>query len=173
MNMAMYQDRQGQVKNKTYIVLGTGRSGTSFIVDALSNMGVKMGSGENGNLENVDFRNLNKDILREAGGDGFHPPSTPAIIKAGKKYRKRAKQLIDKYQSNLWGFKDPRTTLALPAYLDLFEGDVYLICCVRQFDRVVKSMILNSKGHSIAQGVDFKNLTSIYLDRLTHLIKDF
>ena len=171
--MSVYSDRANKVKDKIYIVVGTGRSGTSFITSCLIKSGVKMLKGGQINLENTDFRDVNKKILKEAGGDGFHPPSKEKIIKAGKKYRDEIKKLIERYKSNLWGFKDPRTTLTLPAYLDLFDGDVYLICCVRKFDKVVKSMFINNNNHSLASGVDFKNLTKEYINRLCDLIKDF
>jgi len=69
--------------NKTVIVLGMHRSGTSMVSGVLNILGVDIGkdllgnhwSNPLGHFENNDFRNLNTQILKEAGGDWLNPPS--------------------------------------------------------------------------------------------------
>ena len=173
--MSVFERRKGGVRNKTYIVMGTGRSGTSFIVDCLMNNGVDMGRRSGGafhhNLENIEFRKLNTDILKSAGGDAFHPPTIKAVLEQKKKYRKRARELIKKYKADLWGFKDPRTTLALPAYINEFKGDVYFICMVRRLSKVTESIINNNTSR--IRGIDAKELARKYINSMIYLIRHF
>lgn len=124
-------------EDKTYIVMGTPYSATSFISKALEDQGVDMGNNMNGLYQNHDFWSVNQRLLKAAGGSWVDIPDESKILE--KVRPSRMKQKIKKYKSKLWGFKDPRTSLTAKAYFPYLDGDVYLICCFRKPDKVVES----------------------------------
>ena len=141
--------------NKMYVVLGMHRSGTSFVARALHESGVDMGEGHFvganrfnplGHYENADFVVLNDEIMKEAGAvdwSGVVAPEKIEEIRESGKYRSRVKELLGRFSSKFWGFKDPRTISTLPLYLeqvDEDENDVYLVCVFRKPQRVEGSL---------------------------------
>ena len=146
-------------KNRTFIVLGMHRSGTSLIAGGLNKSGINMGEkllGANewnpkGHFENEEFIELNDRILAEAGGSWDNPPSEEAILKAGEKLKDEIKVVVDRNKGRLWGWKDPRTTLTIKCYLPYIEHPFFITCWRKPLD-VAKS--LNKRnGMPIEQGV--------------------
>ncbi len=90
---------------------------------SLENAGVFLGEvsrknphNTKGNQENLDLVALNDDVLRANGGSWDRPP---ASLQWGSSLRARRDNLIDHYaQHEVWGFKDPRTVLTLPFWLE-------------------------------------------------------
>ena len=152
---------------RTYIVLGTGRSATTFITGCLKNNNVYMGDKFNDHLEVDDFKQLNIDILQAAGGNHWNPPSRAEIMGVKDEFDKRIQETIKKHEREMWGWKDPRTTLTLELYLPHLRGDVYLIYCVRSFSEVVKSLV---ERQGWVDEETAKNTLKIYRDRLKGLI---
>jgi len=144
-----YADSKNFTSNKVYIILGTGRSGTSFIADSLAKNGVDMGSKSGDrylyHCENQDFKALNRAILKKAGGTFFKPPSRNKILNASKHFKKEITSLIASYEGPFWGFKDPRSTITIEAFLPYIKGDVYFICCLRDLDHTTKSFMKSEK----------------------------
>jgi len=114
-----------KIKNqeeKTYIVMGSPNSATSFISKCLNNNGVKMGNMYKDFYEDYDFSNLNKLIIRN-----------------GNIYKDKIQELIKRKKSKFWGWKDPRTAFTIEEYLPHLDNDVYLICCFRKPAKILKS----------------------------------
>lgn len=146
MKTQSYQKRkQTKLKGtKTYVVVGSGRSGTSFLADCLQRNGVFMGQGGGFavNMENQDFVHLNKHILQAAGGAWNNPPPREEILKLAARFAPKIQDAIKDNKQSLWGFKDPRTTYTLELYLPHLPGDVYLFATFRDVHRTARSMVL-------------------------------
>jgi LPS sulfotransferase NodH len=124
------------------IVIGMHRSGTSLVSHLLDMFGVFMGADLDPNAESKHFRSLNKHSFRAVEGDWNTPQ---LVIKAMESPQFVSKQ-ASYYQQHLlsgwggmrywgvkrwmalavggnmphWGWKDPRTSLTLPAWLQVF-----------------------------------------------------
>jgi hypothetical protein len=130
------------------ILLGMHRSGTSLTVRLLADLGLHMGSWLSRDAEAVHFQKLNRRIYRETGsnwgrvdglvramaspdfverqvaemrhrlyGDALLPGGLPAI--AGFFGSDRRAE-IERGEVAPWGWKDPRTTLTFPVWLEIF-----------------------------------------------------
>ena len=162
-----------------YIILGMHRSATSFLAKCLKLGGVNIGKNllgagrgnPEGHFENLDFLNLNDEILFGAGGSWKNPPSEEAIHKSAERLKEKIKETIKRNKSELWGWKDPRTALTIQEYLPYLDDEVYLISIFRNPRKVAES--LNRRdGMPIEQGIKLaqeynrriiKQLTNFYL----------
>jgi len=144
----------------TIIVLGMHRSFTSLVAGGLWVNGTDMGrtmigpgkGNKLGHFENAEFVRLNDELLREAGGAWNKPPPEDKIMAAGKTMEKRIKKTIRTAErAPIWGWKDPRTTLTLPAYLPHVKKPI-LVPCFRQPDDVARSL-QRRDGTSIKDGM--------------------
>lgn len=156
--------------DKVYIILGTHKSGTSFLSKALKDQGVTMTQLDDTSFrrhyEDEEFLNLNKEILKQAGGYWKEPPSKEAIKKVD--VSEKIKKLINKFRTKFWGWKDPRNILTVEKYLPyLKEDDVYLVCVFRKPKKVQESLT-RVKGEN-----DWKPLINEYNSRLIDVIKNF
>lgn len=104
--------------NNPYLVVGTGRSGTSFVADVLHNdMGIFMGkyfkppdkTNPNGFYEDEAFRSLHRLFV---GGKIPYPLFLDTVV-----------QLIQQRQDMgiPWGFKDSKMSMMLCFYLPLLD----------------------------------------------------
>ena len=133
--------------DRPLIVLGMHRSATSFVAGALHKAGINMGhrllppghGNEDGHYENIDFVELNMELLHLAGGNWQKPPPEDKIISAGEYYADEIKNTLQHNTSANWGWKDPRTTLTIPVYMPYLH-DPILICCFRKPMYVAKSL---------------------------------
>jgi len=156
---------------KTFVVLGSQRSGTSFLSNALRDSGVYFGQ-RGWRMENGRIVLLNRDIIQAAGGNWMNPPPEPALLAQGALHAVEIAENIEYMRSQghpLWGWKDPRQALTIRSYLDFLDGDVYLIAIFRRPEQVGAS--LERKGMmSKAAGV---NLAKEYARRIISAIRDF
>jgi hypothetical protein len=167
--------KASSIKN-TYIILGMHRSATSFIAKALKDQGVNIGErllgpskgNFQGHFENVRFLELNRKILKKAGGNWDNPPSEEAIIKAGNELQGEIKRLVEQERGGLWGWKDPRTTLTIRLYMPYLENP-YFIVCFRNPYEVAKSL-QKRNGFSLEKGLA---LAITYNERLLSFLTDF
>lgn len=135
------------------VILGMARSGTSAVTRLLALLGVQLGpddallgpAGENakGFFEHRGIMGVNKELLERMGGSWSRPPR---LVEGWERdggledLRARARKLIaaDFGAATLWGFKDPRTSLTLPFWEELFREDGvqvrYVICHRRPLD---------------------------------------
>ena len=121
------------------IVLGTGRCGTSTIARLLhNNLQIPMGerfrrsdsSNLNGFYEDLDFRNLNQQVLNnQITNDYFQ-----------KEINKLVAKRRERWGSELWGIKDPRIC---NLWLNYKRYTAKYIWCVREPQMVVRSLIAN------------------------------
>ena len=135
---------------KTYVVLGCPCSGTSFIANALTKMGAKMGA-TSWRHEDMGFVKLNAKIIN---GSWSQPPSHDSIMESAKNFTKDIKELLDERRKNyLFGWKDPRQPLTIEAYLPYLTDDVYLVCIFRKPSYTLQSMRkqIGSKGDKMAK----------------------
>lgn len=99
--------------------------------EILTNLGVHMGKVVDKHAEAVSFKEINIILLRTAASSWTHP--RPFIDRVEDKAFiqgkvQQAKQLFVKFSPDygliqneqLWGWKDPRTSITLPVWLELF-----------------------------------------------------
>lgn len=123
--------------NKSIVILGSGRSGTSFLSNLLFKNGVLAGQCTSGTLENLKVREINEACLTKFYGAttrsklpyGVLPNSE---IKVESEFQEKAKNFVDEMNSNtdgqwwddsnsFWMMKDPRTTLLHDMWVKHFD----------------------------------------------------
>lgn len=132
---------------KTIVVLGMHRSGTSMMGAVLEALGVNMGDefreGARANplgfFEDLTFKELNRDMLHAAQGDMYDAPPREAILAHKGQYVDRIQQVVSSKTSARWGWKDPRTSLTVELYLDYLVNP-HIVYCRRSKDAVAKSL---------------------------------
>ena len=103
------------------------RSGTSCLSGCLEEHGLVLGDVVNaaphnlkGNKENIDLRSINDDVLAQSGGAWDKPPET---LIWNDSLRQRRDAHMKAYAAfPMWGFKDPRTLLALPFWQEASQN---------------------------------------------------
>jgi len=163
--------------NKTFLIIGEGRSGTSLTAHLLKEMGVYMGDrlkganhgNKDGYWENSDFVNLNIKILEDNEFDiNKYPVPRPAFVeKEGKKYDEEIKEMVKKYQKGTWGAKDPRFLYTFPLYEPYME-DVHFIVCYRNPVSVALSLRFQDKKdifNSLRVINDYYNVLYDFLEK--------
>ncbi|MFX0186842.1 MAG: sulfotransferase family protein [Candidatus Hodarchaeota archaeon] len=131
---------------KTVIVLGMHRSGTSMISGVLSILGLNIGDiikgryeyNPFGYFEDQNFLKLNNEILKSAGGHPFDPPDEKSILIQAEKFKEEIEKIL-KNKPELWGWKDPRTSLTIELYLP-YLTNAYFIVCHRKPEEVAESL---------------------------------
>jgi hypothetical protein len=158
-----------RVKNKSIIIVGMHRSGTSAASGELSRLGVFMGKdllkakegiNEKGYGENVKIIELNEEIF-----DGMHSSwddpmgliKQKSLIKLSESFVHKAEALfIEEYQhKKLWGMKDPRVSILLPFWkkaLNNIGCEVNYLFIIRHPNEVVKSLVKRN-GFSEKKGL--------------------
>lgn len=147
------------------IIIGMHRSGTSLVARLLNALGFFLGKHKDENHESKLFISINDWFLRVAGGAWDNPDAIDRLLNNQKARRIILKHTMKSmnswhrirysgfkhfhsYKKNIgynipWGWKDPRNTITLPLWLELFpEAKVIHICrhgvdvahslCVRQ-----------------------------------------
>lgn len=127
-------------------ILGMHRSGTSSLAGCLHEHGLYLGDvvdwaphNLKGNKENLDLRAINDDVLACSNGAWDKPPRQLRWDDALR--QRRDDHISAQHRSNrVWGFKDPRTLLTLPFWL---EADVELqfVGTFRHPQSVAKSLM--------------------------------
>lgn len=143
------------------------RSATSLAAKGLHDAGVHMGedligsdsSNPHGHFENRRFVELNNAILGRAATNGRwdNPPTHEQIIAAGRALSNRIEQLVAMESSGheLWGFKDPRTTLTIECFWPYLENP-HLVVCFRNPVEVAVSL-QKRDGFPLARGMGLAN----------------
>ncbi|HLX70307.1 MAG TPA: sulfotransferase [Verrucomicrobiae bacterium] len=116
-----------------YIVIGMHRAGTSMLAGLLHSSGIFMGNDlgkRNEHYESELFQAINLQLLTQHGWSWTSPgvPADFSKIRLStfqlmcgyiKSYR-HPRQLLKLLSGKPWGWKDPRNTFTLPAWLKLF-----------------------------------------------------
>ena len=137
------------IGQRTLIVLGMHRSGTSCLAGILEKAGVFFGDvarsstfNVKGNIENVRIMNLHDELLRQNNGAWDNPP---ADIKWTDDLKCERDRIIQEYgHAPFWGFKDPRVLFALDGWLEVLQ-DVFLVATYRHPCSVAKSLEKRNK----------------------------
>ncbi len=166
----------GQIK--TVVILGMHRSGTSMTAGILTKLGVDMGKkllgksagNPKGHFEDKDFIELNKKILRIAGGDWKEPPYNKMILMQKDKFRKQINSMIRMKESALWGWKDPRTSLTIELYLSYLKNPYFIVC--HRNPLAIGNSLDRRKNQSISVQSGIK-LTKVYEERINNFFKKF
>lgn len=141
------------------VVLGMHRARTSLVANVLHHLGVHMGDrllranewNPYGHWEDLDFFDLNVEMLRAAGGDWADPPSTLGIRATAEWFGPEVRALVDwkrKQGRAAWGWKDPRTCLTAWAYHGYLraEDEVRYVHVVRHEEDIVDSLMRRQAG---------------------------
>jgi GT2 family glycosyltransferase/glycosyltransferase involved in cell wall biosynthesis len=139
------------------VVLGMHRSGTSAIARGLKVLGVDLGNhflspdkdiNETGYWEDIDFNQLNIDLLHALDTDWHHLAPIPGDFVERLRERGfmlRAVELLREKVGELpvFGFKDPRTALLLPFWKEVFahcKFEVSYLLAIRNPISVIRSL---------------------------------
>jgi GT2 family glycosyltransferase/glycosyltransferase involved in cell wall biosynthesis len=149
-------------RKQLIFVLGMHRSGTSAITKGLETLGVTLGdrllpavAGDNdkGYFEDIDFNNLNIDLLTTAGAtwESLRPLSAHDFANTRfDALRMRAVTLInEKLVNGLCCVKDPRFSALLPFWLkvlDVVGVEPLFVMAVRNPQSVVRSLQTGLRG---------------------------
>ena len=130
------------------IVVGASRSGTSMTAGILHRLGVFMGTKvlgatkDNllGHFEDIEMSRVNRRMLKAALGSWSNPP-VPWLLEQVATDEQMA-PLIEwrNERHDVWGFKDPRTSLTLAKWLLELENP-RIIWCRRDGDAVTRSLV--------------------------------
>jgi hypothetical protein len=122
------------------IVVGMHRSGTTLLVQLLEGCGVFMGAQQTGNRESIFFQNINREALDFFGCSwrclDFLPSADHLGSRCGSVIKFIERRLDDSLLSGhfgstfvqngqervLWGWKDPRNSLLLPVWRQVFPN---------------------------------------------------
>jgi len=126
-------------------ILGMHRSGTSCLTGCLQERGLPLGEvstfaqyNRKGNRESDILREINEDLLRFNGGSWDNPPKDLVWNDA---FRKRRNEHLRKFRHHKkWGFKDPRTVLTLPFWLEA-DLNIHFIGTFRHPLAVARSLM--------------------------------
>ncbi|NET43895.1 sulfotransferase family protein [Okeania sp. SIO2B3] len=118
---------------RVIVVLGSGRSGTSLLMQVLESIGMSVSenlipanvSNPEGLFEDADIVNIHRNLLRELGTHAYLPlpeewMNTNSVNEARFKLSRILSQRFDS-ATNIWGFKDTLTNAFLPLWFRLFN----------------------------------------------------
>lgn len=178
--------------NKPIIIVGMHRSGTSMVCRILQDHGLFLGRDQEKNNESRFFLNMNRWILEQSGGRWDNPSSVTSILSEPSirpLFSESLNTLIDSHRRsgfmgirNLvrygslksmpapWGWKDPRNTITLPLWLDLFP-EAKIINITRHGVDVANSLyVRNSKILARHLPINKKDIVKLFGYK-THIIK--
>lgn len=129
------------------IVLGMHRSGTSALTRAIGLLGASMGDETHlgKHWENVPLRHLNENLMAQSGGRWDSPPASPDWL-ASEQTAAFAADACTTFDTefgttaNVSVWKDPRTCVTLPFWLDRFDDDPVLLFVYRHPTEVAASL---------------------------------
>lgn len=149
LNLPAGGDSLSREVQKTIIILGMHRSGTSLTGEILKEFGVNLGEhlmkaekeNPRGFFENLLMVKMNDKILAIAGGTWDRPPDHGRILalKSDKKLMAEVQSLVNSQSDTFWGWKDPRTVLTIELFLP-FVKNPYFIFCHRDEASIAKSI---------------------------------
>lgn len=164
-----------RLRDDPVIILGMHHSGTSILAEILHRHGVFMHPTMPHYESKFFTRDINDRFIMGGGANWANNPpiSVAEVMSKAEAVRARIdKHAYTKYcsagydGSSRWGFKDPRTCIVLPLYLELFPR-AQLVHIIRDVDDVAASLAVSRKA---AVGLEpnrayWKALHQQYVDR--------
>jgi hypothetical protein len=137
-------------RNRGVVVLGCGRSGTSAVTRALNLLGLPLGADDDllqpqadnprGFWESRALLKINDEVLETLGG-AWHTPPARQPWPALDSLRTRARDAFAAvYGDGPWLWKDPRTCLTFPFWVDALDLDPALVLVHRNPLEVWRSL---------------------------------
>lgn len=156
------------------LVLGMHRSGTSCLTGSLQQRGLHLGQvyesrphNRKGNRENQQVMDLNNAVLEASAGRWDRPPDT---LRWDGGHARLRDDIVAGLQAGSggapWGFKDPRTLLTLPFWLEGLPDGARYVATFRHPVRVARSLRARDPAMSMDAGLA---LWSAYNRRLLEL----
>jgi hypothetical protein len=145
------------------VVIGVHRSGTSMLAGILDKLGISMGPNVKANAqqakhnalgyyEDNSFMDLNERILTRSNRGWADVPDPLKLGNACASFQGPALELIQARMAanEMWGWKDPRTCLTLPAYFGGLDKDHTLIVRMERSKlAIVKSLLHREARHGM------------------------
>ncbi len=174
------------------ILVGMHRSGTSMIARLLKEMGLFIGWELENHDEAVFFLKRNERILKSSNG-GWDNPLPVGNLLEHEKMRKRVALQLKKDMDSIralsflgpqkymkyrsichldipWGWKDPRNSVLLPIWLDIFP-DAKIVNVYRNGVDSAESLYVR-ENRRIRQILEGKNSTSVRTGRQVSILRD-
>jgi hypothetical protein len=155
---------------KTLIITGMHRSGTSLITNWLSRCNLQIGErlvgsdvgNIDGHFEDMEFLKLHEDILQNNNLHVSGLVDSKTDIELSLYQLEKLKSVIRVKQQlyDQWGWKDPRTCLFLNIYAELIPDAKYLVIA-RDYNSVVNSLLKREFTF-----IDKKYMSRKYFSRL-------
>jgi len=166
-------ERLDTITARPVCILGMHRSGTSCLTGSLEERGLFLGDVVNhaphnikGNKESLVVRSINDAVLEMSAGRWDSPPKE-LIWDDG--LRRKRDSFIAQFKPNvIWGFKDPRTVLTLPFWLEALP-DMQFCGTFRRADLVVASLFQRSRENTPTQ---YLSLWMAYNRRMLRYTKE-
>ncbi|MGD0395956.1 MAG: sulfotransferase domain-containing protein [Nitrososphaerales archaeon] len=140
--------------NKTILVLGMRRSGTSLTTNLIQEMGAFVDNDRRdpdafnvrGYWEGKELHKLDRRIQKRLGGIHDRIPWAPSGWELDPKFealRAEGIELISRYDKEypVWCWKDPRLSFVLPFWNQILKREAYHIICVRNPLEVADSWV--------------------------------
>ncbi len=143
------------------IIVGMHRSGTSLATRILEKLGLFVGNDLESNHESTFFLDLNEWLLNQAGASWDNPHAFEYLANSHRDWelaldyaeyllssprklqylglRRSAELLFTGEDIKSWGWKDPRNTITLPFWLELFPN-AKVLCIERHGVDVARSL---------------------------------
>lgn len=168
------------IGQRTLIVLGMHRSGTSCLAGILEKAGIFFGDvarsstfNVKGNIENVRIMKLHDELLRQNNGAWDNPP---ADVKWPDSLKYERDRIIQEYgNASFWGFKDPRVLFVLDGWLEALQ-DVFLIATFRHPCSVAKSLEKRNKfppDKSLSLWMEYNKKLLFYYEKFKFPVVSF
>ena len=152
------------LRSDPVIVLGMHHSGTSILAEVLHRSGVFMQANMPHHESKFFTVEINDKLIMGGGDNWARQPIMPvseAMAKLDEVRARIQKRAYKKYFEagydghSRWGFKDPRTCVTLPLFLEIFP-EAQLLHIIRQEDDVAASLAANDKkGVGVKSDLNF------------------
>jgi hypothetical protein len=152
-----------QLRDDPVIVLGMHHSGTSILAEILHRFGVFMQANVR-HHESKFFVDLNDRVIMGGGANWARNPIMPVteVMAQREVAAKRiAKQGLLKYLeagydgASRWGFKDPRTCVTLPLFVELYPDARYLHIVRNEADAATSLAASDKRGLGLEPDREF------------------